>query len=354
MSDTINLEYLEYLRNELNLSYRDIAKLTNIRAETVFRNMTEKSHNFEKLEIIYAALKDKIDGKKGILKNKKAKEALKMINLPQYCLDHFNLKTEPFTAGEVPMYRNEVFDAAINTLLNAALKNQFLLLKGSVGAGKSTVVTEVRKQLKLKYSQKIKLIYIRPTFVEHITDSFIANNIITQLTGEKAPQTFDSKTNAVAHAINRECQKNRSVCIMIDEAHRLRPNALRSFKRWWEGLGSHEGKMGIILIAQPNIKPLLESSDLTEVRYRLAICDFDPFQSNNGKNLEEYRKYIEFKLKNAGVTEPIFTDEAIEQIAIRCDTPLEINCLCNHALLQAANIQEKTVGYDILNSISGI
>ena len=370
-NETSLRERLKKKREELNISYKNIGDVVGVTKGSIHSSLSGKTKSLEVLESIREAL-DRIEADPGVLiigkpgrkpnkaktqskQNKpvktKKKEIIKMM-LTDAILNHFSLSKDPFEAGAVAkkeLWISPNFQGVLNHALAAANNKSFLLIHGESGAGKSLLVQELLKKLK---SPRYQVIFISPLFVENYTQNYIAAEIIQELTGKMPPAAHRITARELVKAVQIAEDQKKKVTLVIDEAHQLHYDIMKSLKRFHEGLGVHASKLGIIMVGQPEIVGKLKAIDLREVKRRLTYTELDPFNARGGRNKEELIKdYIKTKIECSGGSMDLFPDDVVKAIAGRCKTPLEVNELCSYALYQAYNTAEKTVCKEIIDDI---
>lgn len=357
-------ERVETKRKALNLSYNKIGELLGLHNSTISRVLRGITKNRDLLTSIQELLnrleanpkafilsKTERKSKKTKKQNKqKKKEVLKMM-LPDSLLEKFKLEKDPFEDGDVSkkeIWNSPNFKTALGMILEASQKNNFLLVYGESGTGKSVLVQEALSKLK---SPRNVVVYFSPLFIEDFSPSYIAHEIIETVSQKIPPVTHRQTAQELAKAVVKAKKEKKNITLILDEVHQLKHKILKSLKRFHEGLGVHSSKLGVILIGQPEIVSDLQSLNLREVRRRLSFFQLDPFNAENEIQIDTVKEYIRHKLECAGGSIDIFTDEALIEIAKRCETPQEVNELCSYALYQAFLTDESRVIEDIINDI---
>jgi type II secretory pathway predicted ATPase ExeA len=357
-------ERLESKRKALNLSYNKVGELLGVHTTTISRVLRGITKNRELLKNIQDLFKRSEANPKTIILSKterksqktkkqnkhKKKEVIKMM-LPNSLLNKFKLEKDPFEDGDISkkeIWKSQNFKTAQGMIIEACRKNNFLLIYGESGTGKSVLIQEALSKLK---SPRNIIVYFSPLFIEDFSSSYIAQEIIETVTGKRPPATHRQTAQELAKAVMKAQKEKKNITLILDEVHQLKHKILKALKRFHEGLGVHSSKLGIILVGQPEIVSDLQSMNLREVRRRLSFFQLDPFNAEHAIQIDTVKEYIKHKLECAGGNIDIFTDEALIEIAKRCDTPQEVNELCSYALYQAFLTDESKVIEDIINDI---
>ena len=350
-----NNELLNSLLEKHKLSGGQLAKMLNCSKSTISRlrsgNYPTKGSSSVLKEIVNVLGKKGVENAKDILtpptpKLKKYQEVTQMLSTK--ILKHFHLKNNPFSS-EIPLphkvWVNEEIEGVEDAMFNASMNQEFLLVAGEVGSGKSTILRKVLR--KLEREEKVKVSIPPKYLVEKITSVFIVDTMIQDFGGDDPFRSHRRRARQLKEIITRNYNDNIKQILIIDEAQGLHPNTLRALKRFWEGIGSGTPMVSIILIGQPYIYSTLSSTNLSEVKLRLNMIELEPFTSRNG-NLSSYIKH---KILVAGGSENLFSEKAAAAISKRAKTPLQVNVMCKNALIEAARIQEMQVSEEIIAQI---
>ncbi len=119
--------------------------------------------------------------------------------------------------------------------------------------------------------------------------------------------------------------------VIIDEAQLLSPKAMESIRLLSNFETATMKLLQIILVGQPELKLLLDRSDLRQVKQRINIRYHLPSLSR-----EEIGSYIRHRLSIAGCHKEIFTDQALDLIhRLSEGVPRLINAIADRAMLAA-------------------
>ena len=131
--------------------------------------------------------------------------------------------------------------------------------------------------------------------------------------------------------------KKKTPVIIIDEANYIKNAVLNDLKILFNFEMDSRDRAVILLVGLPQLNNTLQLSIHEPLRQRI-IMNYNV----DGYSKEESRAYIEWKLKKAGCTAPVFDDAAMEAILNASDgTARVISKLCNASLVighsQSAN-----------------
>jgi type II secretory pathway predicted ATPase ExeA len=197
-----------------------------------------------------------------------------------------------------------------------------ILLSGEVGAGKTTLIQYVRRQI----GQNIGIVVLSNT-------NLVADQLLMYVLMEL---NIESDKTSKAH--NLKIFKNylqslkdefRRLILIIDESQNLPKDALEEI-RMLSNFQADDGlPLQIFLFGQPEIRTILKSPGMRQIRQRIAVN-----YHLSGLSEEETAKYIQYRLQIAGATKNPFTIDAAKMIfKATSGIPRTINILCDSALL---------------------
>jgi len=140
----------------------------------------------------------------------------------------------------------------------------------------------------------------------------------------------------------------KPVVLFVDEAHDLHSTTLTGLKRLIEMIEDGEGRLSIVLAGHPKLKNDLRRPTMEEIGYRTTVFSLD--------NLISDRKaFIEWLVKSSlGIdiqADEVLTPEAVELLANRLRTPLQIEQHLTLAFEAAYQVGEKPITPAIIESV---
>ena len=128
----------------------------------------------------------------------------------------------------------------------------------------------------------------------------------------------------------------------------LRQDTLISLKRLIEAAAEGEGKLSVLLAGHPKLRRDLRSPTMEEIGYRTTVFSLEGVTGSQ-------REYIEWTLKTCaseGVrVDDILDPAAVDMLAARLRTPLQIEQHLTLALETGYQASEKPVGEAIVDSV---
>lgn len=198
------------------------------------------------------------------------------------------------------------------------------LITGEIGAGKSTAIRAFIEQLE---PNRFDIAYIAdPT----IGIRGILNSIALQLHlqgGYFKWQLLEQLKNTIE---KNAYDFNKTTLLIIDEVQHLEPKTLEQLRLFTNFKIDSQTPLNLILLGQPDVNKTIRLQSLqalaqrTTVRYHLS-----------GLDKVEAKPYVSHHLAIAGRTDPLFSDEVIEDIFQHAKgIPRVINNLCYACLLE--------------------
>jgi type II secretory pathway predicted ATPase ExeA len=263
-------------------------------------------------------------------------------------MDYYGLVREFQYAGfNVGYFETEHLNQIFKDICAAIHTGRFIMLTGPMGSGKTAALLRVRRALQEDKEGKVLVSRSLATDKERITLGILMDALFFDLSGKKEIKipTRSERRERELQVLFR--QAKRPVALFVDDAHRLNANTLRGLKRLIEAV-REDGTLAVVLAGQPKLKNELGKPILEEIGHRSAT--FPLYGIRDSK-----REYIEWLLKvctKAGVkAKDVIEEEAIDLLAERLTTPLEIESNLTRALESAHLIGEKPVSTRVIDSV---
>lgn len=227
---------------------------------------------------------------------------------------HFGLPRSPFVDDVLSL--DDVFQSASARYARAALmdcarNHGFMALVGESGAGKTTLLEALEQRIQ---DEGQDIVLVKPyTLAMEATDNVgktlrathIAEAIAYALDPNLKIQSSPQRRFDQLHKLLRDsCRAGRRHLLVIDEAHCLPTQTLKHLKRFIELKDGMRRVIGVLLIAQPELRNLLHSQnhEVREVMQRCELVELDPLDND----LEDYlrHKFARFDLTLDQVFEP--------------------------------------------------
>jgi general secretion pathway protein A len=260
----------------------------------------------------------------------------------------FGLAEKPFAITPDPryLYLSERHAEALAHLLYGINESGgFIQLTGEVGTGKTTVVRTLLSRVP-HHADVAVILNPRVTPVEFLL------TICEELGLGIADADRDSVKQMV-DALNRRLlnahAEGRRIIVLVDEAQNLSIDVLEQVRLLTNLETPTQKLLQIILIGQPELRELLDRTDLRQLAQRITgRYHLKPLSR------EETKGYVRHRLRVAGATEEIFTPGALSELhRLSLGIPRVINVACDRALLGAYTQETKRITASLVRRAAG-
>jgi general secretion pathway protein A len=263
-------------------------------------------------------------------------------------LSFFDLNEKPFAITPDPryLYLSERHAEALAHLLYGINESGgFIQLTGEVGTGKTTVVRTLLSRVP-HHADVAVILNPRVTPVE----------FLLTICEELGLAIADADRNSVKQMVDALNQRllaahaeGRRIIVIVDEAQNLSADVLEQVRLLTNLETPTQKLLQIILIGQPELRELLDRTDLRQLAQRITgRYHLEPLSR------EETRGYVRHRLRVAGATEEIFTPSALAEVhRLAAGIPRVINVTCDRALLGAYTEESREVTATLVRRAAG-
>jgi type II secretory pathway predicted ATPase ExeA len=258
-------------------------------------------------------------------------------------MSHFKLVKEFRNVG---YFETDHHKQIFQELKMAIRQGKLIAVAGIVGCGKTTTLKKIRDTL----IKEGEIIVAKSLSVEkaRVTLSTLMMALFYDLSTEKdvkIPTQSEKRERKLQELIMK---RKKPVALFIDEAHDLHGNTLIGLKRLIEMVQDCGGILSVVLAGHPKLKNDLRRSSLEEIGSRTTVFNLDGIAASK-------REFIEWLLREcskAGTDiHAILTEEAVDLLAERLLTPLQIEHHLTLALEEGYLIGETPVPVNVVESI---
>jgi general secretion pathway protein A len=260
----------------------------------------------------------------------------------------FGLSEKPFAITPDPryLYLSERHAEALAHLLYGITEaGGFIQLTGEVGTGKTTVVRTLLSRVP-HHADVAVILNPRVSAVEFL------QTICEELGLEIAEGDRDSVKQMI-DALNRRLlgahADGRRIIVLVDEAQNLTIDVLEQVRLLTNLETPTQKLLQIILIGQPELRELLDRTDLRQLAQRITgRYHLKPLSR------EETHGYVRHRLRVAGAQEAIFTSAALNEVhRLSGGIPRIINVACDRALLGAYTQETRRINAALVRRAAG-
>ncbi len=223
---------------------------------------------------------------------------------------------------------------------------KLIAITGVIGCGKTVALRRLqavlKKEGKINVSQSLSVDKRRATLPSLIAALFYDLSSDKQV---KIPSLGEKRERELRELFRKG---KKPVALFIDEAHDLHSSTLTGLKRLIEVIEDGGGTLSIVLGGHPKLKNDLRRPTMEEIGYRTAIFALD---SLGGAQAEYIRWLLTQCMAPKRELEELIVPEAIEFLAEKLRTPLQIEQHLSLAFEQAHRMGDPSVGVDVVKSI---
>jgi len=257
--------------------------------------------------------------------------------------EFYGLSKKPFSKTPDPefLYLSRTHEEALARLQYAVEEKEIVLLTGEVGSGKTTITRALMDSLDNSLYHFILILNPRLTPLQFL------KLILKRLDIEEIPSNRHDLTELLYEKLYSLYSSGKTPVLIIDEAQLITDRRVFEELRLISNFQlDKENLLSIILVAQPDIRKRIRNKVYLPLRQRIGL-----YYHLGPLTEEEVREYIEFRLRKAGRTEPLFTDGAIKRIYLYSEgIPRVINNIANTSLLEGMGREAYVIDEEIIDA----
>ena len=220
----------------------------------------------------------------------------------------------------------------------------FIALTGEVGAGKTTLIRSLLRELTSKNVVAAQLVSTQLD-----ADSLL--RAVATAFGLAVREHDKARIIAELEAyLVSLVPQNQRALLIVDEAQNLTPRAMEELRMLSNFQLQNRALLQSFLVGQPELRQLMRSPGMRQLRQRvIASYHLGPLDS------DETRAYIEHRLKQVGWNgDPAFHDEIFAVVhAYTGGIPRRINTVCTRVLLAAFLAEKHFIGLEEVEQVIG-
>ncbi len=258
----------------------------------------------------------------------------------------YHLREQPFSNTPDPRFFFEVpqhaevlarIMHAVNTMKGLAV------VVGDVGTGKTTLARRMLDQLDDDHYESALLVIIHSA----ITSEWLLRKIASQLGVEQVADDKVSILSQIYECLVELHQTGRKAVVLIDEANMLQQQEVMEELRGFLNLEVPGSKLiTFILFGLPNLETTLALDPPLVQRVALK-CRLSPLKP------ESVKAYIRHRLRVAGATRELFSEEVLSQIASESQgIPRLINTIGDNVLLEGYLLKKEKIDVQLVRDVA--
>ena len=243
---------------------------------------------------------------------------------------YFNLSGAPFKLNPDPrfFFGSRSHNKAMAYLHYGVKQAEgFIVITGSVGAGKSMLIGHLVDQLNRSNVVAAHLL------TANLEPEALLSHVLSAFGVEPEGEGRASELEAFEDYLFDQLNRGRRVLLVMDEAQNLPRKTLEELRMLSNMDYDGTPLFQVFLIGQSEFRDTLQAPDMEQLRQRVIASYHLETLSE-----DETREYILHRLSVVGWREdPVFSDEAVKAIFIETNgLPRRINTLCNRIMLYCA------------------
>ena len=256
---------------------------------------------------------------------------------------HYGLAIPLNQAG---YYETERHKELMKDIRGAINEGRLIAVCGLIGSGKT--VTLRRLQQLLEDEKKVTVSRSLAIDKPSVKLATLLAALFYDLSTEKNVRIPTSVERREREFLDLLKKNKRPVALFVDEAHDLNSQTLIGLKRLMELVEHGDGKLSIVLAGHPKLKNDLQRPTMEEVGFRTEVFSLDRITGSQ-------REYIQWLLacctQGRAEAESILTEDAIDLLASKLRTPLQVQRYLTLALEAAYQAGEKPVSPEVVGSV---
>ncbi len=256
---------------------------------------------------------------------------------------HYGMNKE---FDQAPFYETDEFKHILHEVRHCIEHGRLIALTGSVGSGKTRMLRHIQEALKKEknvlVSQSLSVEKNRLTLGVLISALFCD---LRRSKNDKIPSQPEQRERELRDLIKN---KKKPVVLFVDEAHDLHAKTLIALKRLIEVIQGAGGVLSIVLAGHPKLSNDLKRPTMEEIGARATTFTLDGIQKNKKGYINWlFKQCFQGKIKMETIIQP----EAVECLADRLTTPLQMNQYLSLAMTEGYKAGVQPITEELVKSI---
>ena len=254
-------------------------------------------------------------------------------------MEHFGLTK---SLRQVGYFATDHHQQLLKDLKATIREGGLVALTGVVGSGKTVLLWQLQDVLRREGEIEVaeSLVFDVPRVNVSTLKLALFYDLATDKDGDLP--TKPEKSERALLKLIRRCDK--PIALFVDDAHDLHGQTLRSLKHFLGKTRRRGGRLAVVLAGHPKLKNELRRPTLEEIGARATVFELEGIQGHQRR----YLTWLLAQCRPQGQPTEILTDDALELLAERLSTPLQIEHYLTLALEQAYRLGESCVTPEIV------
>jgi general secretion pathway protein A len=260
----------------------------------------------------------------------------------------FGLNEKPFSITPDPRYlflSERHAEALAHLVYGINEAGGFIQLTGEVGTGKTTVVRSLLAQAP-KHAEIALILNPRMTPAEFLLAICEELGISVE---KRSEGSLKDLVDLLSFHLLKAHAEGKRIVLVVDEAQNLSVEVLEQVRLLTNLETETQKLLQIILIGQPELRELLDRTELRQLAQRITgRYHLDPLSG------DEASAYVRHRLRVAGATREVFSNGALREIQrLSGGVPRLINIISDRALLGAFTEDRHLVSASVVRRAAG-
>jgi general secretion pathway protein A len=260
----------------------------------------------------------------------------------------FGLNEKPFSITPDPRYlflSERHAEALAHLVYGINEAGGFIQLTGEVGTGKTTVVRSLLAQAP-KHAEIALILNPRMTPAEFLLAICEELGISVD---QRSEGSLKDLVDLLSFHLLKAHAEGKRIVLVVDEAQNLSVEVLEQVRLLTNLETETQKLLQIILIGQPELRELLDRTELRQLAQRITgRYHLDPLSG------DEASAYVRHRLRVAGATREVFANGALREIQrLSGGVPRLINIISDRALLGAFTEDRHLVSASVVRRAAG-
>ncbi|WP_244136241.1 ExeA family protein [Burkholderia vietnamiensis] len=243
-------------------------------------------------------------------------------------------------------YETEHHKELMKDIRGAIGEGRLIAVCGVVGSGKTVLLR--RLQQALDEEKKVTVSKSLAIEKQSIKLATLISALFYDLSADKQvqiPKQGERRERQLQELVKKG---KRPIVLFVDEAHDLNGHTLTGLKRLMELVEDGGGLLSVVLAGHPKLRNDLRRPTMEEIGYRTDVFSLDGIAGAQ----REYIKWLLATCSGGQIeTNAILTEDAIDVLASKLRTPLQVQLHLSLALEAAYQAGEQPVTASVVESV---